>query len=314
MAKKFEISTTLSPTGANLCLYQMFAKISPKTDIKGVVHINHGMAEYGARYQRFANSLVENGYHVIAQDHRGHGNTRAEDAPLGVFSNKNGLQKAIDDIAHVNSYTRDKYPDLPIILFGHSMGTILGFNYCLHHPDTINATALWNTGFDTGLLTIIFKFLLKIERFFKGSDVSSSFAQKITFEDWNKKFAPNRTPFDWLSRDEFQVDKYVADPLCGFSVSIGLWLNVLEAINFAADDANLAPLPKSLPFHLCAGSVDPCSNKGEAVAQFSDRLQKAGLQNVTFQLLPDTRHESLNEINRDETIANFITWLDANFV
>lgn len=309
MSSKFEITTTTSPTGAQLCLYQMNAG----KRAKGIVHINHGMAEHGARYARFATKLTNAGYHVIAHDHRGHGKTTAPDAPLGVFSNADGLSKTIDDILHVNQLAHAINPDLPVVLFGHSMGTILGFNYMLHHPDTVDAVALWNAGFDTGMLAAVYKSLLKVERMFKGSDVPSAIANKLTFEDWNKKFAPNRTISDWLSRDHDEVDKYVADPLCGFPVSIGLWLDTLEAVYYGADDNNLKSLPNSLPVHLVAGGVDPCTNKGAAVEKLAEHLTNAGMKEVSLNILPDTRHESLNEINRDETTAEFIKWLDERF-
>lgn len=309
MPSKFEVTSTTSPTGADLCLYQMNAG----KRAKGVVHINHGMAEHAGRYARFATALTNAGYHVIAHDHRGHGKTTAADAPLGVFSNNDGLNKTIEDILHINKLAQAKYPGLPIILFGHSMGTILGFNYCLRHGNTVNAVALWNAGFDTGALAAVYKILLKIERTFRGSDVPSAIAQKLTFEDWNKKFTPNRTDFDWLSRDKVEVDRYVADPLCGFPVSIGLWLNVLEAVYFGADDNNLRQLPKDLPFHLQAGGLDPCTNKGTAVEKLATRLTNCGVGNVNLNILTDTRHESLNEINRDETTGGFIQWLDSKF-
>ncbi|MCP4185722.1 MAG: alpha/beta hydrolase [Hyphomicrobiales bacterium] len=311
MSSNFQTSISNASGGAELFVYQMIA--STKSDkAKGVIQINHGMAEHGARYQRFATQLSNAGYHVVVHDHRGHGKTKASDAPLGVFAEKNGLQTALDDIRHINHLVSEQYPNLPVVLFGHSMGTILGFNYCLQYPQTIAAVALWNSGFDTGLLSVVFKLLLNIERMFKGSDVPSQLAQKMTFEDWNKKFAPNRTAFDWLSRDEAEVDKYVADPLCGFPVSIGMWLDVLAAINFGADDKNLSALPKQLPFHLQGGGDDPCSARGKAVARLAKRLEHAGLQNVSLNILPDTRHESLNELNRHEITTNFISWLDDN--
>lgn len=309
MTTEFNTSISTSSTGAKLCIYELPTPLEPKA----IIQINHGMAEHAARYNRFANALAGAGYHVIAHDHRGHGKTTAPDAPLGVFSNENGLQKALQDIHHVNALAKEKYPDLPVVLFGHSMGTILGFNYCLHHADTISGAALWNAGFDTGLLPSIGKILIKLERMFKGSDVPSALAVKLTFEDWNKKFAPNRTDFDWLSRDEDEVDKYVADPLCGFPVSIGMWLSVMDAVFYGGNDQNLKNLPADLPFHLQAGASDPCSNNGKAVEALAARLQKHGVVDLTLNLLPDTRHESLNEINRDQTTANFIQWLDQHF-
>jgi len=313
MSPEFETTISKAPSGADLFLYQMEASLefsNGREKAKGIVQINHGMAEHGARYQRFAVNLSKAGYHVIVHDHRGHGQTKASDAPLGVFAAKDGLQTAIDDMLHINQLASKQYPNLPIVLFGHSMGTILGFNYCLKYPQTIAAAALWNSGFDTGALSSVFRLLLNIERMFKGSDVPSRLAQKMTFEDWNKKFAPNRTDFDWLSRDNAEVDKYVEDPLCGFPVSIGMWLSVLAAIEFGADNNNLNALPKHLPFHLQGGSEDPCSARGKAVARLAKRLEQSGLQNVSLNIIPDTRHESLNEINREKITTDFIGWLD----
>ena len=193
------------------------------------------------------------------------------------------------------------------------MGSIIGFNYILRKSDTVAAAALWNSGVETGAPGLIFSSILRIQRMFKGSDVPSGLATKATFETWNKEFAPNRTDFDWLSRDETEVDKYVDDPLCGFPVSIGLWLDVLEGIYFAADNKNLSKLPKDFPVHLLAGDQDPCSERGKAVANIARRMQSAGMTKVSLNVLTDARHESLNEVNRDATMAMFIDWLDSWF-
>ena len=286
---------------------------TPKGKIKGVVQVNHGMAEHAARYERLADALAQAGYATFAHDHRGHGHTTAPGAGLGVFAQNQGWDAVIGDVHGVNSHLASTHPDVPIICFGHSMGSIIGFNYALRHPQTIAAAALWNSGVETGALALIFSAILKIQRMFLGSDVPSGLATKATFDTWNKQFAPNRTGFDWLSRDPAEVDKYVADPLCGFPVSIGLWLDVLSGIYFAADDRNLAALPADLPVHLLAGTQDPCSDHGKAVAHIADRMKRRGMGDVTLHLLDNTRHESLNEINRDETTAMLIHWLDERF-
>ncbi len=310
MTTKFQQTMTSSPSGAEICIYHRAAQSAPKA----VVHINHGMAEHAARYQRFADDLSAAGYHVVAHDHRGHGKTTAPNAPLGSFSNKNGLQKVLEDIYHVNQFAKNEYPDTPVVLFGHSMGTILAFNYFMTQPKSVDAVALWNSGFDTGIQLFIYQFALSIERMFKGSDSNSAIAHRLTFEDWNKKFAPNRTKSDWLSRDTMEVDKYEFDPLCGFPVTIGLWFDMIEAIKFGASDDNLAALPKSMPIHLIGGGDDPCTNKGKAVQNLESRLNKAQFKDVTCNILAGTRHESLNEINRDQTTADFIKWLDQKFL
>jgi alpha-beta hydrolase superfamily lysophospholipase len=298
-----------SPTGASVRLYSILAE----GDVRGVVQINHGLGEHAARYQRFAEALSKSGYHVYAHDHRGHGATTAGDAPIGVFSNKDGWAKMIDDVHAVNQHIHAQHPDLPIIIFGHSMGSIVAFNYTLRHGDTVNAMVCWNAGFPTGALPVVGSIILKIERMFKGSDVPSGITRKLTFDAWNAEFKPNRTGFDWLSRDEAEVDKYVADPLCGFPISVGMWLDVMAGVTFAADDGNLSRFRKDMPVHLQAGADDPCSERGKGVEEINQRLGKAGMSDVSYNLLENTRHESLNEINRDQTTIDFIAWLDQRF-
>lgn len=285
----------------------------PDTAPKAVLQVNHGMAEHGARYHEFAHALIDAGFGVYVHDHRGHGQTTAPDTSLGIFARKNGWQRVMQDVALVHTRINEDHPDCPVICFGHSMGAIIGFNHILRHPDRVAGAVLWNSGVETGLLASVFSRILRVQRMFKGSDVPSGLAQKATFEAWNQRFSPNRTPFDWLSRDPVEVDKYVADPLCGFPVSIGLWLDLLEGIYFAADDDNLKGLPADMPIHLLAGENDPCSEYGKAVSNIADRMKRQDMKDVTLSILPETRHECLHEINRDETTRELISWLNARY-
>ena len=304
----FTQGTLESPTGARLNCYRSKTRKKPNA----IIQINHGMAEHGARYQRFMAALAKAGYHSVVHDHRGHGSTEADDAPLGSFGNADGWQKVLDDVSAVHADIRSTYPGVPVVCFGHSMGATIAASWTLNTDKPADALAAWN-GSCTGFLPSMLVFMLKIERMFKGSDTASSLAAALTFDAWNKSFKPNRTEFDWLSRDHQEVDKYVADPLCGFACTNGLWLDLLGGLNGLADRERIVRLPKSLPVHLLAGAEDPCSSKGQAVTQFSARLMQAGLTDVTAINLPGTRHESLNEINRDETTGNFIKWLDERF-
>ena len=297
-----------SPTGADLAVYT--STVGGRAKPKGIIHVNHGMAEHSARYARFAEALNMAGYHVIVQDHRGHGGTKAADAPLGVFASAAGAQKVLEDCRFVNAHAREAWPGLPVVWFGHSMGSIIGLNYCIRHSNTIDGAALWNSGVDGGALLFIYRTLLKAERMFKGSDVPSAVAHKLTFETWNRKFAPNRTEFDWLSRDKAEVDKYVADPLCGFPCSVGLWLDVTDMIATGASDRELGKIRKDLPMNLLGGAADPCTDGGKAMTRLAARLEKTGIGDLECAVLPDTRHESLNETNRDETTERFIRWVE----
>ncbi|MEO0547851.1 MAG: alpha/beta hydrolase [Pseudomonadota bacterium] len=300
--------TIAKQDGAQLSL----RTLSPSEPPKAIVQINHGMAEHCARYERFAKVLVTNGYAVIAHDHRGHGYTKSPDAALGHFGSKGALNAVLDDISFVQSHGRSLWPDAPLVSFGHSMGSILAFAHAVKNPKKMDGLALWNSGVDTGGLAAVYGGILRFQKMFLGSDVPSGIAKKLTFDTWNKVFAPNRTEFDWLSRDEAEVDAYVNDPLCGFPVTIGLWLEVLDAIYIAADNKNLGDLTKALPVHLLGGRKDPCSEQGKAVERIHTRMKAQGMSDVTLTLLPDTRHESLNESNRDQTMADFIAWLDAH--
>jgi alpha-beta hydrolase superfamily lysophospholipase len=282
---------------------------TPKSTPKAIIQINHGMAEHAARYERFAAALAKAGYAVIAHDHRGHGHTEAPGTAQGWFGPKDGWDHLIAEAVQVGEIARQRFGDGPLVVFGHSMGAIAALNIAMRHPSHQAALAVWNSGVEYTALVKVMGGILKVQRAFKGSDVPSGFARSATFDTWNKNFTPNRTEFDWLSRDEAEVDAYIADLLCGFPVSIGMWLDVLEGVKYGANDANLARLRESMPVHLLAGGEDPCSEKGEAVEHIAERMMQR-LNDVTYTCLPGTRHESLNELNRDETTAGFIAWLD----
>jgi alpha-beta hydrolase superfamily lysophospholipase len=305
----FAPSTLPSPTGATLRLYSR----APAGWPRAVVQINHGLAEHAARYERFAVFLASRGYAAYAHDHRGHGATTADDATQGVFAKADGWNKVFADVGAVNAEIRERFPGAPVVCFGHSMGAIVALSYLLSHPETVAAAAIWNTSFDTGPLYQLGKSLLLGERMLKGSDAVSSLAPKLTFQTYNKAFAPNRTEFDWLSRDTVEVDKYVADPLCGFDCSVGLWLDVLAGIASTHDAGRIAKLRKDLPMLFFAGGADPVSNRGKAIERLAVRLRSAGMRDVSLKIWPDTRHEGLNDINRDEIMAAFADWLDARF-
>lgn len=304
----FKPQKITSSTGANLNLYVALAK----GQAKGVVQINHGMAEHAARYEGFCAFLNKHGYHAYVHDQRGHGDTKADDAPLGVFAKRDGWQKVLEDVNFINAHIRQQHEGLPVICFGHSMGATIALAHAQTYPDTIDGLAVWN-GSETGFMPSLLRQLLKVERMFKGSDVPSMIAQKLTFEDWNKKFKPNRTEFDWLSHDEAEVDKYVADPMCGFPVSVGLWIDLLGGLAATATAEAIAKIPLELPINLRAGGDDPCSSMGKAATKLEAALHQSKHTNIDARILPNTRHECLNEINRDETMKDFANWLYENF-
>jgi alpha-beta hydrolase superfamily lysophospholipase len=292
-----------SPTGAALNLYTAL----PPGPARGVVQINQGLAEHAGRYARFARFLAARGFAAYAHDHRGHGRTTAPDAPRGSFG-EGGAQAVIADVAAIHDLIGAEQPGVPVIVFGHSMGALIGLNFVLHHHDRVAGAAIWNGNFSAGPLGRLAKAVLAWERFRLGSDVPSRILPKLTFRDWAKKVTDGRTPFDWLSRDHAEVDAYVADPLCGFDASVGMWRGVFDLIFAGADDRNLAGLPRDLPFNILGGAKDPATDFGKATEHLAGRLRAAGLTDVVSTLHAQTRHETLNELNRDTAMEEFAQW------
>ena len=255
----FDCQTKLaSPTGAALNLYSRQAD----GPARAVVQINHGLAEHAARYARFADFLAEHGCHTYAHDHRGHGFTTAPDAPLGRFGDTQGGAKVIADVAAVHGLIAERHPGLPVIVFGHSMGGLIALNFALRHSGRLYGAAIWNANFSAGLQGNAAKAVLAWERFRLGSDVPSRLLPRLTFQAWGKAVPGHRTMFDWLSRDEVEVDRYIADPLCGWDASVSLWRDLFDFIFYGAGDANFSGLRKDLPFNLVGGEKDPATDGG----------------------------------------------------
>jgi alpha-beta hydrolase superfamily lysophospholipase len=276
----------------------------------GILLICHGLAEHSKRYAGFACALAARGYHVYAHDHRGHGETIAPDAPIGRFAWRDGARQVVDDVAAMRDYAASQHPGLPVALFGHSMGGLIALNSAVTYPEKFNAVAVWNSNFNPGIAGRAAQAILLTERALKGSDVPSGVLPKLTFGAWGKSVAGRRTEFDWLSRDPAEVDKYIADPLCGFDASVSLWLDIFELTFRAPKKIHLDGLPQQMPIHLVGGGQDPATDRGKAVTWLSNHLKSWGFSRITTQIYQDMRHETLNEIGADAAITAFADWCD----
>jgi alpha-beta hydrolase superfamily lysophospholipase len=277
----------------------------------GILLVSHGLAEHSKRYRRFAEAMAARGYHVYAHDHRGHGETTAADAPIGRFAWRNGAKRVVGDVAAMRGHAAGRHPGLPVILFGHSMGGLVALNAAVTHPDRFDAVAVWNSNFAVGLQGRAAQAILLAERMLKGSDVPSGPLPKLTFGAWGRSIPGRRTPFDWLSRDPAEVDKYIADPLCGFDASVSLWLDIFELSFRAPRREHLDRLARDMPIHLAGGGKDPATDGGKAVLWLSNRLKKHGFSHITAEIHPDMRHETLNETGAEAVVAAFADWCDA---
>ena len=279
----------------------------PDVPATAVVQIVHGLAEHAGRYARLAEALSSRGYAVYANDHRGHGRTAKTAADLGFFAEHDGWNKCVGDLWQLNHEITARHPGLPIVLLGHSMGSFLVQQLISEHGEGLAGAVLSASNGKAAVLATIARGLARLERLRVGSRGRSPLMHAVLFATFNRPFRPARTPFDWLSRDAAEVDKYVADPLCGFGSTAQLYIDLLVALGEIATPARQARIPKRLPIYIFNGSRDPVATN---IGQLLDAYRACGLENVTFRAYRDGRHESLNEINRDEVTRDLITWLD----
>jgi alpha-beta hydrolase superfamily lysophospholipase len=282
----------------------------PAGQPKAVIQIAHGLAEHAARYARLAAALNSAGYAVYANDHRGHGRTAKSTEDLGFFAERAGWRKCVDNLWRVNRHVAAAHPGLPIVLLGHSMGATLAEQFMGDHGDALAGVVLSGANGKPTALAKVGSALTRAERARLGARGKSKLVQSLTFDAFNKKFAPARTAFDWLSRDPAEVDKYVADPLCGFPATVQLWLDLLEGWAAVSRPAHRSRVPKALPLYLIAGGRDPVSDNTRQLEPWIAEYRAAGLLNLTQQFYSEARHELFNETNRDEVTADLIVWLD----
>lgn len=277
---------------------------------KAAVQILHGLAEHSGRYERFAAALSKVGYHTYAQDLRGHGTNITADAPQGCFAAQKGNERVISDVLVLNQHIRQKHPGLPVILFGHSMGGLIAANFALSHSATIDALAIWNTNFGSYIENSLALAYLFAERMLKGSDVPSTMLPRLTFRAWGAEIKDRQTQFDWLSHDPAAVATYIADPLCGFDASVGLWIDIFRMMYRAKAKSSYSGIRRELPISLVGGGQDPATNGGVAVRNFASQLRSADFRNISTIIYEQNRHESLHELNYEKVTKNFLEWLE----
>jgi alpha-beta hydrolase superfamily lysophospholipase len=271
---------------------------------KALVVLAHGASEHSGRYDRFATFLTGRGYAVVAPDHRGHGET-AKATGVGIGGER-GWVGMIDDLHELRDLALTELGDLPVILLGHSMGSFLAQRYIQLYGDGLAGVVL--SGSSGGLADLD----ASIEGLQAFVDAGAAEEPAPIFGPLNAPFEPARTPFDWLSRDEAEVDKYVADPMCGDSapLTIGFVLDMMRNGATTWDPANEKLVREDLPVLLVTGEEDPVSEGGRTVRELEARLRANGVADVTGLYYAGARHELLNETNRDAVSDDIVAWLD----
>jgi len=291
--------------GAALFIYRWQPSAAPRA----IIQVAHGLAEHGGRYARLAEALTGAGYAVYANDHRGHGRTAKSPAERGFFAASNGWAECVEDLWRINRRIAAEHPGTPIVLLGHSMGSFLAQNFIAERGDALAGAVLSGSSGKPPALAILGKAIARLERLRSGRRGRSALLDRLGFGAFNKPFEPARTRFDWLSRDPREVDKYIADPLCGGAATNQLWIDLLGGLSLIARPALQARIPKALPIHLIAGGRDPVTGNTKGLEQLIGAYRAAGLTRVTHRFYAGARHELFNETNRDEVTSDLINWL-----
>ena len=279
----------------------------PERPPRAAIQIVHGLVEHSARYAGLAAELTAAGFAVFAADLRGHGRT-ARDGELGFFAPRDGWQKCMTDVLALQHAISAELPGVPVGLFAHSMGSFLGQQFIYEHGNSLFAVVLSASNGRPPPIAALGRLIARVELLRLGPRGKSPLLQQLMLGEFNKRFSPTRTPFDWLSRDASEVDAYIADPLCGFEFTVQLAIDLLDALGPLLVPSNVARIPKRLPILVMSGAQDPV---GSRLQNLIDTYRTAGLK-VTTHLYEGGRHEMLHETNRAEVIRDIATWLDSN--
>jgi alpha-beta hydrolase superfamily lysophospholipase len=300
-------TTVTAPDGTPLFTHRWL----PDGEVRGVVQILHGMAEHSARYARLAEALTGAGFAVYAHDHRGHGRTGG-DEDHGYLADEHGWHALVDDARAVTAQAAEEHPGLPVFLLGHSMGSVAAREYVIDGSDDLAGLVLSGSVTDPGAIGLAGIGVARLEARLRGRRHTSGLLNTLSFGQYNAAFKPNRTEFDWLSRDEAEVDAYVADARCGQVFTSGFWTDFLPGIRAVNDPERVARVRPDLPVLLLAGDKDPVGEGGKGPRATREQYARAGVHDVTCTLYPGARHEIFNETNRDEVTADLIAWLEAH--
>lgn len=286
-------------------------KCYPDAEPKAIIQIAHGVADHIDRYRHFMSFLADKGFFVVGNDHLGHGHTIRHPVEQGFFAYHGGWQHVVNDMHKLRCIASEEFPDVPYILFGHSMGSFLTRTFVIQHPEAYDAAIISGTGhMKAALINSGYALSSSIVKA-KGPRYVSKLIDSIAFGAYNNAFKPVRTKFDWISRDEEQVDKYAADPYCGFIATASLFKEMMAGLKFITNEDNIAKMNKAKPIYFMSGDMDPVGENGKGVERAYKAFCDAGIKDVYMKLYKGGRHEMLNELNKDEVYRDILSWINS---
>jgi len=286
---------------------KIYRHLSDSNIINGIVHISHGMAEHIGRYKWLIKKLNNDGFHVIAIDHRGHGK-RINNNLKGYFADKNGWDLVLEDLIGLINYTNKEFPNHKQFLIGHSMGSWISLGLI---QKGISLDGLVLSGSSMIPISVINtqRIIIRLHILFFGKKAVGKFLDKITLGQYNKFFKPNRTEKDWISSDDENVDDYINDHLCGYPVTIGLWDDLSRGMLSVFDSNQYEDLNKSLPIYIVSGSKDPVGGNGLGVKKLFNFLNPI-FNSVQLDLIENARHEVFSETDKENTYNKLLKFFN----
>ncbi len=284
----------------------------PQGAPRGVIQVVHGMSEHVGRYEEAACFLTSHGFVVCGADHLGHGQTAEEQGERGYFAPQGGWDLVLEDVCSMRDKMKEAYPDLPYFLMGHSMGSFLVRAYLIRYPGTVTGAILSGTGQESPLLVALGKWLAAFECSRLGPDKVSPLVNSMSLGAYNRKFRPNRTRADWISRDPAQVDAYLADPMCRFQPTSAMFRDLMGGLQEIGRPANLKKMDPATPVYFFSGTMDPVGGMSKGVNKVAGLFRQAGCRDVTVHLYVGGRHEMLHEYDRGHVLRDLLAWLNAH--
>lgn len=279
--------------------------------IRCVLQVVHGMAEYAQRYEEFAQFLVERGFVVTGDDHLGHGKSVGENGKQGYFCEQDPATVLVRDVHRLKKMTEECYPHVPYVIMGHSMGSFIVRNYLCRYGTGITAAIIMGTGMQPMAVLRMAMILVNMQKLFCGSRHVSRLIDKVAFGSYNKAIENPRTTWDWLSRDGERVDRYISDPMCGFTFTVNGFGALFTLICRLHSEENLKAIPRNLPVFMVSGDCDPVGDCGKGVQRAYDSLKAVGLEDISLKLYEGGRHELLNETNRSQIMEDIYNWVES---
>lgn len=282
----------------------------PMEEVRAILQLSHGMSEYIDRYDRLATFLAKHGILVIGNDHLGHGETAKNMDELGYFPTKELSKTVVDDLYKVTKTIRAKYPRALFFLMGHSMGSFMARRYMMTYGRRLNGAILMGTGAQPAATLKAAKAAAAGLSVVKGERYRSKVMLNLAFGAYNKRIKPVRTEYDWLSRDDANVDAYMEDPYCGFMFTLNGYKTLFDVLSFIQEPKNIAKLPMHVPTLLLAGTDDPVGHYGEDILAIYDTYRQAGMKNIDMKLYPGDRHELLNELDYEQVQQDILAFIE----